>query len=111
MVDPQNNPSAAGTSRIVLSITAAAGFFAVLAAVPCASTGEESGAVKILKIAAAHGETADEMRPEMRPLARGPAIRVGRAFDAEDEDCTLAVTRTKDENGRVKMKRDLICAN
>jgi hypothetical protein len=107
MGHPQNNSSGAGVSRIVLSVAAAAGLFAVLAAVPCASTGKESGAVKILKVATPHGETA----AEMRPLAQGPAIRIGRAFDADDEDCTLAVTRTKDENGRIKMKRDLICVN
>jgi hypothetical protein len=43
-------------------------------------------------------------------LARGPAIKVGRAFDAEDEDCTVAVTRYTDQSGRVGTKRSLTCA-
>ena len=47
----------------------------------------------------------------MRPLGRGPAIRVGRAFDADDEDCTLVVTRTTDESGHVKVKHGVTCAN
>ncbi|MDP3553864.1 MULTISPECIES: hypothetical protein [unclassified Methylocystis] len=47
----------------------------------------------------------------MRPLARGPAIRVGRAYGAEDEDCTLVITPKADERGRVRYMRSVSCAN
>jgi len=47
----------------------------------------------------------------MRPVARGPAIRVGRAYGAEDEDCTLVITPKADERGRVRYMRSVSCAN
>jgi hypothetical protein len=47
----------------------------------------------------------------IRPLGRGPAIRVGRAFDAEDEDCTLVVTKITEASGHVQVKRGVTCAN
>ena len=47
----------------------------------------------------------------LRPLARGPAIRVGRAFGAEDEDCTLVLKPSTDERGRVRYMRSVTCAN
>jgi hypothetical protein len=47
----------------------------------------------------------------VRPLGRGPAIRVGRAYDAEDEDCTLAVTQRTDESGRLHVTHSVTCAN
>ncbi|WP_246720003.1 hypothetical protein [Methylocystis sp. H62] len=47
----------------------------------------------------------------MRPLAHGPAIRVGRAYGAEDEDCTLVITPKADERGRVRYMRSVSCAN
>ena len=47
----------------------------------------------------------------MRPLARGPAIRVGRAYGAEDEDCTLVLKPSTDERGRVRYMRSVTCAN
>ena len=98
------------TSRIVLAITAAAGLCAAVAAAPSVSIGKESNDTTIAKIAApmdGSGETAKGVWP----LGRGPAIRVGRAFDAEDEDCTVVVTRVTDEGGHVRVKRGLSCAN
>ena len=47
----------------------------------------------------------------LRPLARGPAIRVGRAYGAEDEDCTLVIKPSTDERGRVRYMRSVTCAN
>ncbi|MFO1125397.1 MAG: hypothetical protein U1E25_09045 [Methylocystis sp.] len=46
-----------------------------------------------------------------RPLARGSAVRVGRAYGAEDEDCTLVITPRADESGRVRYMRSVSCAN
>ncbi len=107
------------TSRIVIALTAAAGLCAAVAAVPSASIGSESGAVKVVKVVAPRAAPAVVPAPvvvpapatEMRPLARGAAIRVARAFDAEDEDCTLVVTKTPDEGGRTRVKRAVTCAN
>ncbi len=47
----------------------------------------------------------------MRPLGSGPTIKVGRAFDAEDEDCTLAVTKVAEKSGGVHVTRRLTCVN
>lgn len=101
----------ASPSRVVLAITAAASICAAIAATPSASIGKENGVAAPAKILTGFGAERGEAAKGMRPLARGPAIRVGRAFDAEDEDCTLAVTRYTEESGHVKVKRSLTCAN
>jgi hypothetical protein len=44
-------------------------------------------------------------------LGAGTAIQVGRAYDSEDEDCTLAVTTTTDKNGRARVTHGVACAN
>jgi hypothetical protein len=46
----------------------------------------------------------------MRPLGIGPTIKVGRV-DAEDEDCTLAVTKVAEKSGGVHVTRRLTCVN
>ena len=100
----------ASPTRLILAISAAASFCAAVAATPSASIGKESSlvdsAVSVTRPAAQPGDAANALRP----LARGPAIKVGRAFDAEDEDCTVAVTRYTDQSGRVGTKRSLTCA-
>ena len=47
----------------------------------------------------------------IRPLAPGPGIRVGRAFDGEDEDCTLVMTPQTDAKGHAVYARELSCVN
>jgi len=98
-------------TRVVLAITAAASICAAIAATPSASIGKENGVAAPTKAFTGAGAERGEAAKGMRPLARGPAIRVGRAFDAEDEDCTLAVTRFTEASGHVKVKRSLTCAN
>jgi hypothetical protein len=111
MVVSRDNVFASRTSRAVLAITSVASLCAAIAATPSASIGKESSIVAPVKISTGSGAASSETAKGMRPLGRGPAIKVGRAFDAEDEDCTLAVTKTTEESGRVHVKRSLTCVN
>ncbi|PWB82462.1 MAG: hypothetical protein C3F11_11805 [Methylocystaceae bacterium] len=94
-------------SRIVLAATVAASLCAAVAAAPSASVGKEADTPLPVPIKAAFGDSATALRP----LGHGPAIRVGRAYDPEDEDCTLVVTQVTDRNGRVSVTRGIACAN
>jgi hypothetical protein len=100
----RESPFASRTSRIVLGFTVAFGLCAAVAAAPKAPDlkGQSSAAVK-----AAVSLNDDGLRP----LARGPAIKVGRAYGAEDEDCTLVLKPSTDERGRVRYMRSVTCAN
>jgi hypothetical protein len=100
-------PIASRTSRIVLGLTVATCLCAAVAAAPSAPTSldEQSAIARTIKASAVEDVTG------VRPLGRGPAIRVGRAYDAEDEDCTLVVTQTTDEQGHVHVTRGVACAN
>jgi hypothetical protein len=99
------------TSRCVLLVTSAAGLLAAVAAAPAAPADRDAKASMQGIVQGTNDSAIAGAMKDMRPLGRGPAIRVGRAFDAEDEDCTLAVTRVTDENGHVRTKRGLTCAN
>jgi len=111
MVVSRDKPFASRTSRAVLAITAAAGLCAAIAATPSASIGKENGYAAPAKILTGAGVSVSEPAKGMRPLGRGPTIRVGRAFDAEDEDCTLAVTKVPEQSGGVHVRRSLTCVN
>lgn len=111
MVVSRDNPFASRTSRAVFAITAAAGLCAAIAATPSASIGKENGIATSATIEKGAGATSGETAKGMRPLGSGPAFRVGRAFDAEDEDCTLAVTKVADKSGGVHVTRRVVCAN
>lgn len=104
MAVTRESPIASRMSRIVLGATIACGLVAAVAAAPTAPVTkvQSSAAVK-----AAVSLNDDGLRP----LARGPAIRVGRAYGAEDEDCTLILKPSTDERGRVRYLRSVICAN
>lgn len=104
MAVTRESPFASRTSRIVLGVTVAFGLCAAVAAAPTApvAKGQSVAAVK-----AAVSLNDDGLRP----LARGPAIRVGRAYGAEDEDCTLVLKPSTDEHGRVRYMRSVTCAN
>ncbi|UZX11892.1 hypothetical protein OGR47_18825 [Methylocystis sp. MJC1] len=73
MAVTRESPFASRSSRIVLGVTVAFGLCAAVAAAPTAPTlkGQSSSAVK-----AAVSLNDDGLRP----LARGPAIKVGRAY-------------------------------
>ena len=111
MVVSRDNPFANRTSRIVLAVTAIASLCAAVAATPSASIGKETVPALSARPVAATAPDLGESAKGMRPLGRGPAIRVGRAFDAEDEDCTFVETKVTDANGKVHVKRGLTCAN
>ena len=76
-----DNPFSSRTSRLVLGSAVAMCLVAAVAAAPSASTG--FAAKSPVKAAITLNNDA------IRPLAPGAGIRVGRAFDGEDEDCTL----------------------
>jgi hypothetical protein len=93
-------------SRIVLGATVATCLAAAVAAAPTAPTGLTGQSV------ARSVKAAISLNDEgLRPLARGPAIQVGRAFGVEDEDCTLVITPKADERGRIRYMRSVSCAN
>jgi hypothetical protein len=104
MAVTRESPFASRTSRIVLGFTAAIGLCAAVAAAPTTPVvkGQSPASVK-----AAVSLNDDGLRP----LARGPAIRVGRAYGVEDEDCTLVLKPSTDERGRVRYMRSVTCAN
>lgn len=106
MAVTRESPFASPMSRIVLGATVATCLAAAVAAAPTAPTGMTGqSAARSVKAAISLNEEG------LRPLARGPAIQVGRAFGAEDEDCTLVVTPKADERGRVRYMRSVSCAN
>jgi hypothetical protein len=103
----RENPFAGRTSGIVLALTVATSLCAAIAAAPSASASKSNASAlapspKAIEIEAMTG---------LRPFGRGPAIRVGRAYDVEDEDCTIALRVIADKNGRVHVQRDVACAN
>ncbi|HEY8124912.1 MAG TPA: hypothetical protein VIF88_05785 [Methylocystis sp.] len=106
MAVSRESPFASRTSRIVLGLTVAISAVAAVAAAPSATSDLKSHSLAT-GVQAAVSLSDDGMRP----LARGPAIRVGRAFGAEDEDCTLVITPKADERGRVRYMRSVSCAN
>ncbi len=99
------SPLATRTSRIVLSFTVAICAVAAVAAAP--STTVLKGQSGARSVSAAVSLNDDGMRP----LARGTAIRVGRANGAEDEDCTLVITPKADGQGHIRYMRAVNCAN
>lgn len=104
MAVTRESPFASRMSRIVLGATIACGLVAAVAAAPT------TPATKVQSVAAVRA--AVSLNDDgLRPLARGPAIRVGRAYGAEDEDCTLVLKPSTDERGRVRYMRSVTCAN
>jgi hypothetical protein len=99
----RESPVASRLSGIVLGATVVIGLCAAVAAAPSMPSAKVSSTA----VQAAVSLNGDGMRP----LARGPAIRVGRAFGAEDEDCTLVLKPSADEHGRVRYMRSVTCAN
>jgi hypothetical protein len=105
MAVSRESPFASRMSRIVLGLTVAIGAAAAVAAAPSTSDLKNRSTATGVQAAVSLNDIG------MRPLARGPAIRVGRAYGAEDEDCTLVITPKDDERGRVRYMRSVSCAN
>ncbi len=105
MAVTRESPIASRSSKIVLGVTVAFGLCAAVAAAPTSPTGLKEQSSAAVKAAVSLNDDG------MRPLARGPAIKVGRAFGAEDEDCTLVLKPSTDEHGRVRYMRSVTCAN
>ncbi len=55
-----------------------------------------------------NAQRASETKTSYAPLAKGPALQLGRAGAGEDEDC-VRVTRMVGPDGRVYVTRGLIC--
>jgi hypothetical protein len=105
MAVTRESPIASRMSRIVLGATIACGLVAAVAAAPTAPAPKGPSAAVAVKAAVSLNDDG------LRPLARGPAIKVGRAYGAEDEDCTLVLKPSTDERGRVRYMRSVTCAN
>jgi len=105
MAVTRESPFATRTSRIVLGFTVATSLCAAVAAAPSAPTGLKGPSTAPVKATVSLNDDG------LRPLARGPAIRVGRAFGGEDEDCTLVMTPKTDAKGHVSYARELSCVN
>ena len=104
MAVSQKKPVVNRITRMIVSLTIATCFAAAFAARPSASTINDT---KPALVVSRHVGIGDAMRP----LGSGTAIRVGRAYDAEDEDCTMVVTKTKDPSGHLKVTRGVTCAD
>ncbi|MEK4032925.1 hypothetical protein WOC76_19605 [Methylocystis sp. IM3] len=104
MAVTRESPFASRLSRIVLGFTVAAGLCAAVAAAPSVPTAKSQSSAAVRAAVSLNDDG-------LRPLARGPAIRVGRAYGAEDEDCTLVLKPSTDERGRVRYMRSVTCAN
>jgi len=89
-------------ARLILAVTAVVGVAAVVAATPSASVGKEDN------VPPAVSTMLDDA---IQPLGKGPTLRVARAFDTANEDCSVVVARVADASGRVRVKRSLSCAN
>lgn len=98
-----DNPFSSRTSRLVLGGAVAMCLVATVTAAPSVATGTAPKS----PVKAAISLNSDVIRP----LAPGAGIRVGRAFDGEDEDCTLVMTPTTDAKGRTTYARELSCVN
>jgi hypothetical protein len=103
MAVTHEKPLASRTSRLILGSAIAMCVGAAVAAAPSASTGTTVNS-PVKAAISLNGEV-------IRPLAPGPGIRVGRAFDGEDEDCTLVMTPTTDKKGHAAYARELSCVN
>lgn len=93
-------------SRIVLGVTLATCVVAAVAASPSATAVIKSPVAPAMKGAISLGG-ADIVRP----LAPGAGIRVGRAYGAEDEDCTIVFMPTRDAKGRETYSKSVSCAD
>ena len=98
-----DNPFSSRTSRLVLGSAVAMCLVAAVAAAPSASTG--FAAKSPVKAAITLNNDA------IRPLAPGAGIRVGRAYGAEDEDCTIVFMPAKDAKGRETYTKSVSCAD
>lgn len=105
MAVSRESPFASRTSRIVIGLTVVFSAVAAVAAAPSSSSPKNQSAATGVQAAVSLNDVG------LRPLARGPAIRVGRAYGAEDEDCTLVIAPNADERGRVRYMRSVSCAN
>lgn len=93
-------------SQCVFAVTLVTSLCAAVAAAP-SPAGKRPDSSSAVPIEATLGDSATALRP----LGSGPAIRVGRAYDPEDEDCTLAVTQVTDQYGRISVTRGIACSN
>jgi len=93
------------TSRILLGVTIAVSLGAAVAASPSLGARSDAPASRALIEKTGFGDSATALRP----FGDGPAILVGRAFGADDEDCVLAVTRVEGSEGQVSVARGIVC--
>jgi hypothetical protein len=80
---------------IAVSCLGAAGFAAPMTITPKAKVSGPS-------------QHTSETKTAYAPLGKGPAFQLGRAAAGEDEDC-VRVTRMVGPDGRVYVRRGLIC--
>lgn len=89
--------------QIIIAVTVVASVCAAVAATPVPNTR--------LSIPAPPNTAITYTVPEqtIKPLASGPALRVGRVYDADDEDCLITVTRYTDKAGHLRVKHGVSC--
>jgi hypothetical protein len=105
-----NKTLSSGVARLVAAAFVVTGFGAAVAAAPAIGplAAAEPAAVRTATVQrAAFGDGATALRP----FGQGVAIRVDKAYGAEDEDCVLAVTKVEDSQGRVSVTRGVSCAH
>ncbi|WP_024878598.1 hypothetical protein [Methylosinus sp. LW3] len=92
-------------SRILLAVTVAASFGASVAATPSLGARFEA----LTAPSSVTKTTLGDSVTALRPFGDGPAILIGRAYGADDEDCVLAVTRVEGSDGQVSVARGIAC--
>ena len=98
-------PSSTRNSRILVGVTVAACLGASLAATPSLGARSDAPVLAAPIERVAFGDSATALRP----FGSGPAILVGRAYGADDEDCVLAVSRVEGSDGEVSVARGIVC--
>ena len=106
MAFTQDKAFSGSLSRIVLGATIATCVVAAVAASPSVAVVTKTPAATVMK-----GSISLGGAEVVRPLAPGAGIRVGRAYGAEDEDCTLVFMPTKDSKGRETYTKSVSCAD
>jgi ABC-type phosphate transport system substrate-binding protein len=99
-----NKILSSGAARLAAAAFVVTGFCAAVAAAPALGPLSAAKPAAIQRAAFGDGATA------LRPFGQGAAIRVNKAYGAEDEDCVLSVTKVEDAQGRVSVTRGVSCA-
>lgn len=105
MVVVNNKPFSGRVRQAVLAVTVAMSVCAAVAAAPMAGIGNRDATTGVVKSKL----SVETVKTSVRALGEGPALRVGRVYETDDEDCLITVTQYTDEKGRFRVKHGVSC--